>query len=228
MKATLGEALNPRWQADLPLLALIMSRLIESAADFRDAGRWGSSGPTEILVSHAGCTGCEGMPWRSSRSGVSTRREHADRLRMDITSALFDGERACIRWRDTYGIHPGAVFRFAAAEPYLADLDAAWAEFSGLHGYRLQKSINPCHRDVKVLCFPQLCIGARRIWLKCEATSAGELRRHGGGASRWCVADLLDERAPIWRWQRETFAEFLRRGVAFFQGARPRKPEAGR
>lgn len=220
MKTTLAQALHPGWSADLPLLALILSRLLTSAAGHRELGRWGSWGPTETLIGHAGCTGCEGKPWHSSRSGVDTAKAHAEQIRRDITAALFDSAPACREWRKVHCITPDSVFRFSSPDPYMAGVDDAMRAFQALHGHRLPASINSCHRDVKVLCFPQLYIGGNSIWLGCEATSWGELRRWCEGASRWDVAWLIEQPAPRWRWQRETFGEFLLRGVEFFKAAK--------
>lgn len=230
MKITICHFLSPNFRTYRGLggASLLLQALMRSAVGFRDQGLWGKSGPSEELNDYGSCVNAGLGPWHTSRRDSKTHREHVDNICDCILSALCNGQPASVRWRKANRISLEREFVFRSKGDDYARIDEqnAFLEFMSLHGVRVPLSLNSCHRDVKVLCFPQLNIGRDGITLQVEATSATELRVSKGCASRWGVAWLMEVPAPKWRPDRETFAEFLTRGTAFYRSATPTRKDA--
>lgn len=225
MKFTIANLIDPacRINRSLGSSALVLQALMAPARRFRDTGRWGSSGPGEILNGYNGCVNAHLHPWHTSRNRLTTHRSHVDNILSCILSALCSDQAACRLWRKAQSILLESEFTFRSPgdEFSRADEVKAFEGFMALHGHRLPHSLNSCHRDVKVLCFPELNIGRAGITLEVQATSATELRVSKESASRWAVSFLAETAPPAWKWQRETFAEFLLRATAYYREVAP-------
>jgi hypothetical protein len=164
---------------------------------------------------------CEDQAWHSCRRWLTTYPEHVSNICEALLSALCAEDGASVRWREAWRLSLDTSFSFCAAASCASEEEKAFGEFMALHGCRLPRSLNPFHRDAKVLCFPQLVIGQRAISLTVEVSGATELRTYKNSASRWSVASLLEAHDPKWDWRHETFAQFLTRGAALFRNAQP-------
>ncbi len=224
MKLTIGQAITPEFRHYLGLGAatLLLQALMKTAAGYRQQGRWGKSGPTEVLNDHYGCVNSDGA-WHTARRSLKTHREHVDRICDCILSALCTADAATVEWRKEHSVALDREFVFRSKDDaHGRDPERdAFERFVGLHGHRLPFSLNTQYSDVKVLCFPQLIISATGIILSVEATSASELRVSKGCASRWGVAWLLKTQSPQFAPNRETFTQFLSRATEFYKNAVP-------
>ena len=225
MKIVIANLIDPEYRnhRSLAASALVLQALMAAAQSFRDAGRWGASGPGEILNGYGGCTNAHRHPWHTRRDRVTTHRAHVENVLDCILSALCSDQPACRRWRQAhrFSLQSEFMFRSPSDEFSRADEVNAFDGFMALHGHRIPHSINPCHHDVKVLCFPELMIGRNGVTIEVHATSATELRVSKETASRWDVSFLTDTLPPTWKWQHETLSAFLLRGAEFYRGVTP-------
>lgn len=221
MKTTIAEMINPEFQtyATLGMASLVLMRLMATARDYRDSGRWGTTGPSESLCGYGGCVNSARTKWHTARKGATDYRSHVRIIHEAVLSALCSSGPASLRWREAHGVGLESCFVFRAPDAGQIAESKAFAGFLALQGHRLPNSINPAHDDVDVLCEPQLLISGAAVTLKANVTSVGELETSPRCHSAWDVAYLIDQPSPKWRYQRESFAEFVTRGTAFFKAA---------
>jgi hypothetical protein len=232
MKKTLAELLNPSFDyyRSIGELSRTLQHLLSTSTEYREPGRWGSSGPTEELVNYGGGTNCYDKSWHSSRiicgmaashRDVTSWQQNHDTLYRCILASLCQDDDASLRWRSVCGIGLQMPLKFPMAYQNQDDEKKAWVRLSSLHGYKLPVStLNDCHRSVNVLCDPELVINRAGIYIELKVTQRQEYRQRCRSA--WDVCFLCREhpkwsRTPRWNCQRETFAAFLLRAVEFYK-----------
>lgn len=223
MKITVAELLDPRYEGHKTMgeRIIVLQHLMRSAHKYRVKGRWGESGPSEILNGHHGCTNAAAAPWSSGRRGCRTWEEHFHALGDALLGALCSAETVNVKWRADIGLSLGAVFAFRARKlAYAGDEEKkALAAFFALECTRLDPphSFNSCHRRINVLWRPELLVCAEAVRLAVRLSDMTEIRRSKGGASSWSLGFLLREPLPAWKPCRDTFVEFLNRSVDFIK-----------
>ena len=152
-----------------------------------------------------------------------TWQQHHDRLYKCLLAALCDLSPASINWRDAHQVSLEMPLRFPMAYQRANDEQKAWDQFASLHLHALPvRTLNPQHRNIRLLVFPQLIIADRGVYIAVEVTDKTEWRQSKGCCSRWDVAWLTDRPSPKWHHQRETFASFVLRAVEFYKSIQPR------
>lgn len=230
MKNTLASLLDPRFDfyRSLGELARTLQFLLSTSVEYRDAGRWGSCGPTEELNDHSGCTNSADTYWSTCRQWhddlvVPSWQHHHDRIYKCLLAALCSPTPASVKWRTDQAVSLDTVLKFPMAYQRATEEQDAWKAFVGLHLRVLPvASLNPQHRNIKLLVFPKLVISGRGVFIRVEVTDKTEWRQSKGCCSRWDVAWITDVDAPKWNPQRETFAVFILRAVKFYHGIQPR------
>ncbi len=238
MKKTLSELLDPsfNYYRSLGELARTLQYLMQTAEHYRQPGRWGESGPTETLNGYHGCTNSNHTEWHSDRQSFCFfDRDHDQAERRPFTTwqqnhdsmyscilAAICGDRAAERqWRKEKGIDLHMLLKFPMAYQHADKEIKAWDAVTALHGLKLPvDTLNPCHRRVNVLCFPQITISRESISLKMQVTQRYELR--STCPSSWGACYLAGVDNPAWRPSKETFADFLLRTVEFHKALQPR------
>lgn len=202
----------------LSTAAIILQTLLESAVEFREKGRWGSSGPTEWLSGYGGCVNCIDHHWHSSRDGLKTYAEHLRQIFYDTLESVSmahmpgAGYDSFNRWRDAHGIGFSKVIKRRMVESSREDEMKAWAKLIALEGAKLcDVSLNRCHRGVNVGKGVQLCIGSKHIWVTLQVTNRTEYRQLCG--SSWSWSSLTGQKYPTWKPGKESFAAFLERAA---------------
>jgi hypothetical protein len=225
MKTSLARLLDPanRTYASLGVCALALSRLMASASAHRIPGA--GSGPLETMAGYRGCTGLGGRTnfhWHSRRTDLKTQSAHVQNICDRILEALCSDAHATTDWRRSAGIALSTEMAFRVKGHGLGvhEEGPAFARFMALHGHRLDASLNPQHRNAKVLCFPEFNVNDAGIWLTCSVTTPTELKVSGGCASRWDVSWITGTPHPTWKFNRETFVEFLDRATAHYLAAK--------
>lgn len=201
-------------------LFLVFQNLIASSSKYRDAGRWGESGPHEILVGYGGCTNCLSHGWHSSRRDCVTLESHILNMKHCMISALCSQSKACRDWRKSEQISLDMEIKIPMSKKR-ADECEAFKSFFALNGTKLPvASLNEYHRCVNVLCYPELVIHSDGVFLNLSVTQRGEFKQECG--SRWDIELLSDVETPKWNHLKEGFAEFVLRGINDFKSAKKR------
>lgn len=230
MNKTIGELLNPRFDhyRSIGELSATLRQLLLTARNFRDNGRWGSSGPTEELCDHSGCTGCQDVNWSSDRIPMYTGREittwkdNHDRIYGCILAALCAESPAICHWRITHDIGLHTRIKIPMGHQHADEERKAWSELERLHGFTVSApSLNPVHKKINVLCTPQLVISKLDIYIAISVTDRSDFKG-GRCRSSWDVCSLIDLPHPRWTPQRESFAAFVLRAVRFYKSVKSR------
>ena len=218
MITTIAKLIEPhsfRHYNTLDNYALAIHSMMITAYPYRDKGRYGDSGPTETLAGYDGCTNSSTQPWHSERGELKSYSEHVENMR-DILIMILCWEAGAIgKWKSEHNIGLHSRIKIPSRDESRKEQELAWNKFIDLNGFRMRHSINTCHSDVKVLCFPELVIGRHGIYLRMAASSASELRT-GPTASRWDVGFLVHKPNPRWIPNRETFSAFIERAILHF------------
>ena len=107
MNKTIAQLLEPRFAETYGTVgerAVILQQLMASARKFRAPGRWGASGPSEILNGYHGCTNSVDTPFHSERRDCRTWDEHFKALGDVMLNALCSQEASSVRWRKSIGL----------------------------------------------------------------------------------------------------------------------------
>lgn len=218
MITTIAKLIEPdssKFYTPLDNYALALRLMMATAYNYRDKGRWGDSGPSEWLAGYGSCTNSQSQPWHSGRQGITSYPEHVENMRDILIQVLCFEGGAIGQWKSEHNIGLRIKIKVPSRSESRKIQEAAWNQFFALNGFRMRHSINPCHSDVKVLCFPELVIGRHGIYLRMAASSASELRT-GPTASRWDVGFLVHQPNPRWVPNRETFSAFIQRAIKHF------------
>lgn len=237
MKTTIGQLLNPRRStySSIGEIAQCLHLLMRGDAKYRDVGRYGDSGPHEILCSYEGCVNCVNQEWHSSRicscTGVWGRatswQENHDDIRDCILGALCDSGGSIDLWKKDHGLCLDTVIKCPVAYQSQESERKSWGEFESLHRYWLGPgTLNSCHRNVNLLAEPQLVIGRGGIFITCQITLKSEIKSYPVCYSRWDACFLLRDnpqfsKPPKWCPQRERFSDFIVRSAAFYKSIKP-------
>lgn len=231
MKKTLGELLDPSFDhyRSIGELAKTLSFLMTNAQQYRDKGEWGESGIHETLVNYRSCVNCLSHNWHSSRittqSETTTWQQNHDTIYECILGSLCATFPSACKWRACHEIGLDMLLKFPMAYQNQEKERNAWDALMSLHKHVLPvKSLNTCHRGVNVLADPQLIISKDSIHIAVAVTLKSELRESARCYSRWDYSFLTRTAPNKWNCQRETFAEFVLRSVAFYkrEDAKPR------
>ena len=227
MNLTIANLLTPdNHYVTLGELSRVLSWMLAGSRKYRHQGTWGTFGPTEILCGYRHCTGCGSKRWHSTRKGCKTYLEHRMNLRDTMLMALLDDCPTMVAWRKAEGLSFDFKLRFRVVDrtqqPGTSQRDCeeiAFSKFMELSGSRVSGgSLNSCHRGVNVLLMPELTIGDS-VQLTCYAT---DREGYNGGGWRWDVGFLAGQPSPTWQPAKESFADFLVRGTAWFKAAKRR------
>lgn len=235
MKKTLADLLDPNFDhyRSVGELARTLQFLMASAEDYRDhSGRWGSSGPGESLSNYGGCTNHveHDYLWHSGRIAstcpwhpdVTTWQQNHDCLYKCILAGLCGESKIFERWRKEKGINLHMQLKFQMAYQHHELEQSAWKKFMELHRHQLNvPTLNICHKRVNLLAAPQLIIRPSGVTTSICVTQKSEMRESPQCYSRWEFKFLMRDTKwgtnPKWNCQRETFAEFILRAVAFYK-----------
>ena len=224
MKTTLANLVNPHgYGTRISEDAFVLGRLLKLAHGVRWKALFGSFGPTELLNGHHSSRSAGHLPceiWLSGKKdGDAVKKTIIENI---LTMLCCEYPDVCA-WREKHAITLETEFKASIKEGSCQDECTALGEFAGLHGFKLPHSLNPCHDDVDTLCFPTLVIAPDAVRMSIEVTSQEELTRSQDGCSRWGIDFLSGKPLPQWKWSRETFEDFIRRGIRQFKDAQQRK-----
>lgn len=215
MRYYLADLLNPKDMPDLGLLARVLQRFLISAASdqYRQRGRWGSSGVYESLIDHDGCVNCLNIPWSSDRTGLKTYREHICGIQHTLLGAMLASSELFKKWRAAELISWDVGITLGGRSIYPNYHGKSFSEFMDLHKQKVDYSANSYHRNARVLCDPSLVVSAKAISLHVSVTTPAEMRHRC--RSSWDLGQLL-RRQPIWSPGKENFAKYCERAKEFF------------
>lgn len=225
MKTTLAEFLaHPGGDYGYESLgdyALVLQTLLRTAAAYRDRAGSSFTGPSEWLTGYGGTISRTPPSWHSGRDGCTTYGSHLRQIYHDVTVAVAMANKpgynyASQRWAQEQRITWDLIIRRPSHPNRRTAEQQAWERFRSLHGKRLcPHSLNGHHRHVNVITGNRLIIAPGAIFITFDVTDRQEFKQRCG--SSWSWNSLTDKPNPVWKTNKETFAEYLDRAIAYFQ-----------